>query len=543
MGSPDDRSLTKSGEAASPSWRTGTSTAGLPLSLLRKASRRLQAVSISVVVLVASGWLAGNWIEGELAAEFQTPLQWASPMTLLVASLVTFGLARSSWLTPPAVVIVGLVYEVVVSFSIPLGQYWSTFAGIEAQYISGDLVGLSPVAIWMLFFTVLVPAKPRHALIALTLSASAVPITIGLLARFGNAPVLPPMDFAFVFVLPYVPIIVLSYIAARIIYGLGTDIRRAREMGSYHLLELIGRGGMGEVWRGQHYMLARPAALKLIRSDALGPDAGAMERALARFEREAQVTASLQSPHTVELYDYGIAEDGTLYYVMELLHGIDLESLVRRFGPLAAERVVHILRQACLSLGEAHSKDLIHRDIKPANLYLCQRALEYDFVKVLDFGLVKRGSTVEARAEVPVTETGVVAGTPDFIAPEVAVGEQAVDGRADIYALGCVAHWLLTGRRLFERETAIATIVAHINTPAEPPSSHTELPIPDELDSLVLACLAKNPADRPATAEDLLGHLDGIALPTPWTRARAAEWWRLHLPGDGPALSEPAARA
>lgn len=543
MGNPDDKLLTKSGEPASPRWKTGASTPGLPVSLLRKASRRLQAVSLSVVILVAIGWLGGNWVEGELAAEFQTPLQWASPMTLLVASLITLGLARSSWLTPSAVVIVGLVYEVVVAFSIPLGQYWNTFAGIEAQYISGDLVGVSPVAFWMLFFTVLVPAKPRHALIALTLSASAVPITIGLLARFGDAPVLPPMDFAFVFVLPYVPIIVLSYIAARIIYGLGTDIRRAREMGSYHLLELIGRGGMGEVWRGRHNMLARPAALKLIRSDALGSDAGAVQLALARFEREAQVTASLQSPHTVELYDYGVAEDGSVYYVMELLEGIDLESLVHRFGPLVVERVVYILRQACFSLGEAHSKDLIHRDIKPANLYLCRRALDYDFVKVLDFGLVKRGSTVEARAGMPVTETGAIAGTPDFMAPEMAVGDGTVDGRADLYALGCVAHWLLTGRRPFERDTAIATIVAHINTPAEPPSAHTELPIPAQLDSLVLTCLAKDPAARPATAEDLLCRLDGIALPTPWTRDRAGEWWRLHLPENGPALSEPGARA
>lgn len=543
MGTPDDKLLTKSGEPASPRWRTSTTTPGLPLSLLRKASKRLQAVSLAVVILLATGWLAGNWIEGELAAEFQTPLQWAPPMTMLVASLVTFGLARSSWLTPSGVVTVGLVYEVIISFSIPLGQYYNTFVGVEAQYISGDLVGLSPVAIWMLFFTVLVPAKPRHALIALTLSASSVPITIALLARFGNAPVLPLQDFAFVFIYGYVPCIALSYIAARIIYGLGTDIRRAREMGSYHLLELIGRGGMGEVWRGQHYMLARPAALKLIRSDALGHELGAMERALARFEREAQVTASLQSPHTVELYDYGIAEDGTLYYVMELLQGIDLESLVRRFGPLTAERVVHILRQACLSLGEAHSRDLIHRDIKPANLYLCQRALEYDFVKVLDFGLVKRGSTVEARAEMPVTETGAVAGTPDFMAPEVAVNDEAVDGRADLYALGCVAHWLLTGRRPFERDTAIATIVAHINTPAEAPSAHTELPIPDRLDSLVLACLAKDPAGRPANAEALLYELDRIELARPWTRDRAAEWWRLHLPEAGPALSEPGARA
>ncbi len=530
MRSHDDRLVTKSGGLAAPLERPGPSTAGLPLSVLRQASRRLQAVSLSVIVLVVVGWLVGNWIEGDLAGEFQTPLQWGAPTAMLLASIITLALARSSRLSPSAVITVGLVYEVVIAFCIPLSQYWNTFRGVEPQYISGDLLGVSPVAIWMFFFTVLVPARPRHALIALTLSGSAVPITIGLLARFGNAPALPVMDFIPVFVYPYVPVVVLSYIAARIIYGLGTDIRRAREMGSYHLLELIGRGGMGEVWRAQHTMLARPAAVKLIRSDALGPDTSNVQRALARFEREAQVTASLQSPHTVELYDYGVSENGTLYYVMELLEGIDLESLVDRFGPLAADRVVHILRQACHSLGEAHRLELVHRDIKPANIYLCRRAFEHDFVKVLDFGLVRRSPTVEAPAEAPVTEVGAVAGTPDYMAPEMAAGDREVDGRADIYALGCVAYWLLTGRRVFERDTTIATVVAHIKNPPEPPSARAELTVPTALDSIVLACLAKDPADRPATAEDLVHELDEIGTERPWTPDRAAEWWRLHLP-------------
>ncbi len=276
-------------------------------------------------------------------------------------------------------------------------------------------------------------------------------------------------------------------------------------------------------------MLARPAAIKLIRRDAIGSDPNAVQRALDRFEREAQVTASLQSPHTVDLYDYGISEDGAFYYVMELLEGVDLESLVSRSGPLAAERVVYILRQACLSLSEAHRRDLVHRDIKPSNIFLCQRAYKYDFVKVLDFGLVKPGS-VESREERRVTETGAVAGTPDFIAPEQAAGDvELIDARSDIYSLGCVAFWLLTGRRLFEKDTAIATIVAHINAAPAAPSTRAELPIPAELDSLVLACLSKDPADRPESADQLERALSQIGTETPWTQERAEQWWRLHL--------------
>jgi serine/threonine-protein kinase len=530
MNSPADLLLTKGGDWETPPGRSSRSKTGLPLTVLQQSSKRLQVVCVTLFGLVAFGWFAGNLIEGQLVGEFETPLQWAPPIVMLSASLIVFGLARSQWLTASAVITVGLAYEVVIAFCIPISEYYNAFRGVDPLYISGDLVGLSPVALWMIFFTVLVPSKPRNALIALTLSGSAVPITIGLLAGYGNAPALPAMNFATIFVLPYVACIVMSYIAARIIYRLGADISRAQAMGSYYLQELIGRGGMGEVWRAEHKMLARPAAIKLIRSDFIGSEPGAVQRALTRFEREAQVTASLQSPHTVELYDYGISDDGTFYYVMELLDGVDLESLVNRSGPLAAERVVYILRQACHSLGEAHRKNLIHRDIKPANVFLCQRAFEYDFVKVLDFGLVKPGSTVEARPAKPVTEAGTVAGTPDYMAPELAVGEETIDGRSDIYSLGCVAYWLLTGRRVFEKETSVAKIAAHINTPAEAPSAGTELPVPAELDSLVLACLSKDPADRPEAAEDLDLALAEIGTETPWTQERAAEWWRLHVP-------------
>ncbi len=505
------------------------STPGLPLSLLRKASNRLQVICGVLFVILAFSWLGGNWVEGELASEFANPLEFGPGVTMMAASLLVFGLVRGSRLSPSRVIATGLTFQVVISFCIPISQYYGAFAGVQAGRITSDLVGLSSVAIWMLFFAVLFPSRPRHALIALTLSGSAVPITVALLIRFGDMPHLSPGQFSSVFVIPYAIVVVTSYVAARIIYGLGRDILHAEELGSYHLQELIGRGGMGEVWKASHNMLARPAAIKFIRGDVLDKGQGGLDVALARFEREAQATASLQSPHTVELYDYGVSEDGSFYYVMELLDGIDLESLVQRCGPLPAERVVHIMLQACRSLGEAHRRGLIHRDLKPANLYLCQRAFEPDFLKVLDFGLVRQ-SALTTEPEETVTKTGLLAGTPGYMAPEMAMGSDSMDSRVDTYALACVAYKLLTGRAVFEEKNVVATIFAHVHTPPQPPSAFSELPIPPDLDDVILACLSKDPDDRPRTAEDLAFELGRIEFPQPWTRERAATWWQTHMP-------------
>jgi hypothetical protein len=306
------------------------SAGSLPLSLLRKVARRLQILCTIGIVMILVGWIGANLAEGELGGEFRTPFQWAPNVAILLASVVVLLLARSSRLPLSRIGSIGLAYEVVIAYCIPLGAYWGVFRGIDPRYLNSDVVGFSGVAIWMIFFTVLVPSRPRSALFALTLSAAAVPLTAGFLIRLGDMPAMDASDFFFTFVLPYVICVVLTYFAARIIYDLGQDARRAQELGSYHLVALIGRGGMGEVWRAHHALLARPAAVKLIRPDVLGADPAVRETTLARFEREAQVTASLQSPHTVALYDFGLSEGGTLYYVMELLEGVDLESLVRR---------------------------------------------------------------------------------------------------------------------------------------------------------------------------------------------------------------------
>lgn len=247
--------------------------------------------------------------------------------------------------------------------------------------------------------------------------------------------------------------------------------------------------------------------------------------ALTRFEREAQVTAALESPHTVELYDYGVSDDGTLYYVMELLDGIDLDQLVSRHGALPAERVVHILRQVCASLGEAHRRGLVHRDVKPANIYLCNRAFEYDFVKVLDFGLVRKHSAIDQQEGADnLSKMGMIIGTPAYMAPEVITGEPA-DARSDIYAVGCVAYWLLTGRPVFDAPTLPALLVAQASEQPIPPSRRCDAEIPTGLETLVLDCLTKDPEDRVQSAEEIVARLGRIELAEPWSPERAKSWW------------------
>jgi serine/threonine protein kinase len=286
---------------------------------------------------------------------------------------------------------------------------------------------------------------------------------------------------------------------------------------------------MGEVWRAEHASLARPAAIKLIRPDALAGGDEDRTTAVRRFEQEAQATAQLRSPHTITLYDFGQTADGACYYVMELLDGIDLQALVDRFGPLPPERAVHVLRQVCRSLAEAHERGLVHRDVKPANIYLCRHGIEVDFVKVLDFGLVKH--TARSSGEPHLTQEGQISGTPSYMAPEVARGE-ALDRRADLYAVGCVAYWLLAGRTVFAGDTAIKQILAHVGDTPSRPSLHGA--VPQALDELVLRCLAKSPSERPATAQAIAAELDAVPVERPWTDERARAWWDEHLPLSGP---------
>ncbi len=341
--------------------------------------------------------------------------------------------------------------------------------------------------------------------------------------------------------MPNFIVAVVSIVPSTILQKLGRRLHEAQRLGSYQLVELLGQGGMGEVWRAKHQLLARDAAVKLVRADVLGGSETDARLVMRRFEREARATAALSSPHTIEIFDFGLSEDGAFYYVMELLSGRDLESLVREFGPVPADRAIFLLRQVSHSLADAHARGLVHRDIKPANIYVCRKGLEYDFVKVLDFGLVKvrhRGSAQQTLATIEHGTTG----TPAYMAPEIILGENDVDRRADVYALGCVAYYLLTGQLVFEADTPMKMLLQHVQATPLPPSQRTELPIPRELDDLVLACLEKDPAKRPQDAGALFRLATECLSCSTWNHDTARTWWEAHLPElTGPlALDDPA---
>jgi serine/threonine-protein kinase len=457
---------------------------------------------------------------------FAYPSDWLPGTLSIVMALMVALATRSPRFAPKTVLNLGLVFQVVFSFGIAAAEYTEIYAPIQHRPGEYGGLGLSWVAVWMLLFFMVVPAPPRKALLAALGSGLAVPITASLTILFGPPTVEPvtPAQIFFGLTFPYLLVALLAYVGARVVYKLGTDVTRAREMGSYRLTERLGLGGMGEVWKAKHRLLRRPAAIKVIHGDMLGvADADSQDIVLKRFEQEAQATASLRSPHTVELYDFGIASDGSFYYVMELLEGFDLGTMVDRFGPMPPERAIQLLQQVCHSLAEAHEQGLIHRDIKPANIFVCPYGRDPDFVKVLDFGLVKV-PTKGGSEDVNLTTGGFAGGTPSYIAPEQAMGEK-VDGRTDIYSLGCVAYWLLTGSLVFESHSAAKLIADHVYAAPRPLSERAQRKIPTDLERVVLSCLEKQPEDRPQGAEELSEMLGACQTDVAWTRGMARDWW------------------
>jgi len=495
----------------------------LPDDLLREASARLGIMS-----LVAAGlWVVGT-VLGRLAMrsmhgeDSSTPTMGdAIAAVSVLASLLLFFYTRRANRDPQRILDLGLVYMVITALALGLTAH----AGPLLSPLS-----VTPEISWIgaviLMFSAIVPSTRMKTLVAGLVAASMNPVGM-LWARSRGYSDFGPASNALLMHYPDYLLVGVAVVISHVVTTLGRQVAKAREMGSYQLGELLGRGGMGEVYKASHRMLARPAAIKLIRREMLGVnDSAAAARTIARFRREAEAAAQLRSSHTVDLYDFGVTEDQTFYLVMEFLDGMDLESLVRQHGPMPAARVVHVLRQVCDSLDEAHARGLVHRDIKPANIHLGRVGRHDDFVKVLDFGLVK---TAAMSAE-PLLATieGVIMGTPAYMAPEMALGEH-VDARADLYALGCVAYYLLTGAQVFSGDTALKVITQHIQAVPVAPSERTELPIPAKLEHLVLACLAKKPEDRPQTARDLAHSLDSIDGMT-WSEEQAAQWWRQHHP-------------
>jgi serine/threonine-protein kinase len=382
------------------------------------------------------------------------------------------------------------------------------------------ILGLSWVCVWIAGFPFIIPATPARAGVTAFVTALMAPLGLAAWHLLTGT----PMPAARIWSGLTVPALIcagLAMIGARIVYGMGRDIERAQEMGAYRLEERLSRGGMGEIWLARHHMLARPAAIKLVRLDAFSSGA-ARQSAIARFEREAQMTARLSSLHTVRLYDFGVTETGTFYYVMELLEGLDLEALVRLEGPMRPERAVHLLIQACGSLAEAHDLGLVHRDIKPANLFVCRQGQEHDVLKVLDFGLVRPEPSSSSDATVLTGE--VIVGTPSYMAPECAMGGE-VGPQTDLYSLGCVGYWLLSGRPVFDGKTPVDLLMRHIHEAPPPLRLRALFEIPEPLEAAILSCLAKDRRQRPRSAEALARTLAAIPFERPWTGARARESW------------------
>lgn len=488
----------------------------LPADVLSQASRRLEVIALLAAVLWTVVTILYHVVDRALTAGDPS---WLSlkPSDGVAAVGVATSLALYLYLRRAPrdsrkTLDLGLLYMITTAAIAGVIQHWDPVPN------SPTLPMVSWTGVAILLFAAMLPNEPRKTVVAGLIAASMNPLGMLLARARGTWPFESALS-AWTMHYPDFLVVGASFIVARVVTGLGEQVARAREMGSYELGMLVGRGGMGEVYKATHRMLARPAAIKLIRPDILAARTGEQaDLAVERFHREAEAAARLQSPHTVGLYDFGATDDGTLYLAMELLDGLDLESLVRGTGPLPAARVVHILRQVCASLEEAHASGLVHRDIKPANLHVGRFGLHHDFVKVLDFGLV---TTAGARHQ-SVTGPGIITGTPAYLAPEMIVGDK-VDGRADIYALGCVAYYLLTGQLVFGSDTALQSVVKRLHETPARPSTRTKLPIPFDLEAVVLLCLATQPEDRP-TARELDSMLAAVNVET-WSDAHARAWW------------------
>jgi serine/threonine-protein kinase len=393
-----------------------------------------------------------------------------------------------------------------------------------------DMIVLLAITYSFVARSAYVPSPARRTLI-LSLAVG-VPLVVGTYVAYlgadetflrGASPVYPPQTarhiaglFATSTAVWWSLTAILATAISSVIYGLRRDVREARKLGQYTLEEKLGEGGMGVVYRARHAMLRRPTAVKLLPAEKAG------EQSLARFEREVQLTASLSHPNTVTVFDFGRTPDGIFYYAMELLDGAALDTLVEIDGAQPPERVLHVLDGVAGALAEAHEIGLIHRDVKPANIILCRQGGLYDVPKVVDFGLVKDLS----RAGVALTATATLAGTPLYMSPEAITVPDAMDARGDLYALGAVGYFMVTGTHVFPGRTPIEVCGHHLHTRPEPPSARLGRAVPRDLESLLLDCLEKDPSLRPPTATDLQRRVRECRAYGAWDSDRARRWWQ-----------------
>lgn len=477
--------------------------------------RRLSAAALLMAVTLAAAFV-GNLL-GEVTAFW-----WLRGLILLmtIGSVVVLYMQPALSLSQLRILEVLVFGSVLLQLSVMLMTLLAEFASLN-DATSVVFIRQQFLMAWCTIISIygtLMPNTWKRG-VAIMLPAAILPYLLIALQRWFSpelASLLDTNKASAALPLPLVAALVATF-AAHVINSARREAFKARQFGQYRLMEKLGAGGMGEVYKAEHVLLKRPCAIKLIKA-ASEADAAA----IVRFEKEVMATAKLTHWNTVEIYDYGRTNDGTFYYVMELLPGMSLEDLVGKYGPLPPERVVYLLRQISGALQEAHAVGLIHRDIKPANIFASQRGGVFDVAKLLDFGLVKAEFEKPKNGDV---QYGSFSGTPLYVSPEQVSAYEDVDGRADIYSLGAVAYYLLTGQTPFTSKNVLELLAAHRNSEVIPPSQLSPA-IPADLDQIIFKCMAKNPADRFQNAASLMAALDGCSVAEHWGAEQAANWWR-----------------
>jgi serine/threonine-protein kinase len=411
---------------------------------------------------------------------------------------------------------VGALYAIDAIYAIGIGSAFATSAILAKELRPAAYTTFMYAAFTVFMRAIVVPSSGRRTAIISTLVFVPVWLAGIAIARQTTQDIPSPAFIVGGLVIGIVPIL-LATVGSGIIYGLRRQVSQASQLGQYTLERKIGEGGNGAVYRAHHALLRRPTAIKLLLPDRVGLDN------LDRFEREVQNMSQLTHPNTVAIFDYGRSPDGVFYYAMEYLGGIDLEHLVRRYGAQPSDRVIRILIQVCGALHEAHQAGLIHRDIKPANIILCERGTVLDVAKVVDFGLVKEITRDTA------SSTSIVLGTPAYVAPEAITDPDRITHAVDLYALGAVGYFLVTGKRVFEGKTAVDLCIQHVTQPPVPPSQITATTgraIAPGLEAILLTCLAKQPAERYRSAAALADALEAVAPSSDWTKRDAVAWWQ-----------------
>jgi eukaryotic-like serine/threonine-protein kinase len=405
------------------------------------------------------------------------------------------------------------LYRLDLFFVLMIGVWFGGAALLSFERRAAGYAVLIQMILVVFTRSFLVPSTGRRT--AIVAGAGFVPLVAAAIGRSAlESQDIPGPPYVIAAIVLCGVAVLLATLGSRLIYGLQRQVSEAMQLGLYRLDAKIGEGGMGTVYRAHHVMLRRPTAIKLLRADRVGA------ATLDRFEREVQHTSQLAHPNTVAVFDYGRSSEGVFYYAMEYLDGMDLEQIVRKHGPLNAGRTIEIMVQVCGALQEAHDRGIVHRDIKPANIILCEHGSVPDIAKVVDFGLVKE-ITQDA-----ITTSENIVGTPAYVAPETITDPAAVSYAADLYALGAVGYFLLSGRRVFDGHNAVDICIRHVTVEPTPVST-VALGVPPELEAAIMRCLLKRPEDRFASASALAEALRAIVV-TDWNEDAAAAWWARH---------------